>query len=240
MKLSFAFLPSLVILCACHTPPKEKDKESEESIENLASATTQIPQITIDVPDHQFEFASLQLNQRIEEIDMAPFKHYGEFYTDDFTIYRLDRIDYLAESYYIEDINLYFIDSLLVKIQAFLREDRTNDFLKKYGKAKIAINNYHNKKLLESESVIEKVNGKIRINDEIDYYKLKWDRKDIDIEYTVNKQADSTASKVTRLLDDKNQRYKLTFQTKDFDYQMAWVKWEAYKEGRGLKVEGED
>ena len=172
-------------------------------------------------------------------MDMTPFKHYGEFYTDDFSIYRLDRIDYLAESYYIEDINLYFIDSLLVKIQAFLREDKTDDFLKKYGKAKISINNYRNKKLLETEKVVQKVNGKMKINESIDFYRLKWSREAIDIEYVVNKQADSTASKVTRLLDDKNQRYKLTFQTKDFDYQMAWVKWESYKDSRGLTVEKE-
>ena len=240
MRYPFALLLIPAIICSCSAPQKEEEQKEEDSMENLSTKSAPIPQITIDVPDHQFQFASLQLNQRIEDVDMAPFKHYGEFYTDDFTIYRLDRIDYLAESYYIEDINLYFIDSLLVKIQAFLREDKTDDFLRKYGKAKIAINNYHNKKLLETENVLQRVNGKLRINDEIDYYKLKWDREGLDIEYTVNKQADSTASKVTRMLDEKNQRYKLTFQTKDFNNQMAWVKWEAYKEARGLKVEGED
>jgi len=173
------------------------------------------------------------------DLDLRAFKHYGEFYTDDFTIYRLDRIDFLAESYFIDDVNLYFIDSLLVKIQAFLREDRSTEFLTKYGKAKISINNYRNKKLLEQENVLQRVNGKLRINDNLDYYKLKWDKTDIDIEYVVNKQADSTASKVTRLLDENNHRFKLTFQTKDFNNQMAWVKWEAYKEARGLTTSEE-
>lgn len=239
MKHAFYLIIILSIAFSCSAPQKEEDKK-EEVIEAMPTKSAPIPQISVDIPESQFSFSSLKLNLSIDDIDMKPFKHYGEFYTDDFTIFRLDRIDYLAESYYIEDINLYFIDSLLVKIQAFLREDKTDEFLRKYGKAKILINNYHNKKLLENESVLQRVNGKVRINEDIDQYRLKWDRELLDIEYIVNKQADATASKVTRLLDDKNHRYKITFQTKDFDNQMAWVKWEAYKEARGLTVESED
>lgn len=220
-------------LFACNRP-QEEPQEATEQIEPLPDKDGPIPQISIDIPDHQFQFNSLKLNQSLAELDLRAFKHYGEFYTDDFTIFRLDRIDYLAESYYIDDINLYFIDSLLVKIQAFLREDRSTEFLTNYGRATISINNYRNKKLLEEEKILQRVNGKLRINQKIDYYTLRWDRSDLDIEYIVNKQADSTSSKVTRLLDDKNHRFKLTFQTKDFNNQMAWVKWEAYKEARGL------
>lgn len=228
----------ILLLCAlgCSAPEKQMD-EANAPIETSVEENVPIPQITIDIPDYQFEFTSLQLNQNLEDMDLRAFKHFGEFYTDDFTIYRLDRIDFLAESYYIDDVNLYFIDSLLVKIQAFLREDKSTEFLTKYGKATISINNYRNKKLLEQENVLQRINGKLRINDNLDYYTLRWDRPELDIEYIVNKQADSTASKVTRLLDEQNHRYKLTFQTKDFNNQMAWVKWEAYKESRGLTTE---
>lgn len=239
MKQLLALSIISFVFFSCETPQKEEDQK-EDTIEALPSKTSPISQISVDMPTYQFEFSSLKLNENMANLDLSPFKHYGEFYTDDFTIYRLDRIDYLAESYYIEDINLYFIDSLLVKIQAFLREDKSSEFLSKYGRAKISINNYHNQKLLETESVLQRVNGRLRINSSLDYYKLKWDREALDIEYVVNKQADSTASKVTRILDEKNHRYKLTFQTKDFNHQMAWVKWEAYKEARGLTVESED
>lgn len=235
--LIISLLPYL--LFSCSSPQKEEDQK-EETIEALPTKSAPISQISVDVPEYQFEFSSLRLNENMANLDLKPFKHYGEFYTDDFTIYRLDRIDYLAESYYIEDINLYFIDSLLVKIQAFLREDKSSDFISKYGKAKITINNYHNKKLIETENILQRVNGRLGINDALDYYKLKWEREALDIEYAVNKQAKVTTSKATRLLDGKNHRYKLTFQTKDFNNQMAWVKWEAYKEGRGLTVESED
>lgn len=176
----------------------------------------------------------------MKDLDLRVFKHYGEFFTDDFTIYRLDRIDYLAESYFIDDINLYFIDSLLVKIQAYLREDRSHEFLNRYGAAKIYINDYHNKKLLENESVLVKKNDKYTINEKLDYYTLKWKREQTNIEYVVNKKVDSTktlAPDDIRYFDDDRHRFKLTFQTYDFENQLAWVKWESYKESRGLVAE---
>lgn len=226
----------LLVICSCSAPQKEPDKLEElpEVVETVNEPKTRV---IAEMPNYQFQFGSLELNQHMEDLDLRVFKHYGEFYTDDFTIYRLDRIDYLAESYFIDDINLYFIDSLLVKIQAYLREDKSHEFLNKYGAAKIYINDYHNKKLLENENVLVKSNGKYKINENIDYYTLKWKREDTDIEYVVNKKADSTmtiAADDIRYFDDKRHRYKLTFQTSDYDYQMAWVKWESYKEARGL------
>ncbi len=193
--------------------------------------------IVVDMPEYQFQFSSLELKQHMKDLDLTVFKHYGEFYTDDFTIYRLDRIDYLAESYFIDDINLYFIDSLLVKIQAYLREDKSHEFLNRYGAAKIAINDYRNKKLLETEKVLILNDGKYKINENLDYYTLRWKREDTNIEYIVNKKIDSTKTfspNDIRYFDDKRHRYKLTFETADYDYQMAWVQWESYKESRGL------
>ncbi|MHA7102364.1 hypothetical protein [Roseivirga pacifica] len=232
MKKLLALLSLIIIVQACTPPQKEEDKKAAPIVEEPERQ----PRMMVhgDLPDHQFQFSSLRLNEHISNIDLSAFKHYGEFYTDDFTIYRLDRLDYLAESYFINDINLYFIDSLLVKIQAYLIEDKSSEFLGRYGKAKIFVSNYRNKKLLENEEVLVTQNGKKRINENLDYYRLKWIREDLDIEYLVNKQADSPSNKEAMLFDDSRQQYKLTFQTKDFDHQMAWVKWESYKESRGL------
>ena len=175
----------------------------------------------------------------MDNLDLKAFKSFGEFYTEDFVIYRLSRIDYLAEAYFIDDINLYFIDSTLVKMQAFLREDRTNQFISRYGRAKIYITDYHNKKLLETEKVLTKVNGKTQINSKLDMYTLKWDRNGMDISYEVNKKADTLAVKgkeysEIKIASGDQYRYKLTFQSKNFANQMAWIKWEAYKDSRGL------
>ena len=149
---SLLFYTLIFTSFACSIPaPIEEDKEevTEPTIEEREKRAV----FDTDVPSYKFEFSSLALNQNVKELDQFVFKRYGEFYTEDFTIYQLDRIDYFAEAYEMEDINLYYIDSLLVKIQVFLRDDKTDEFLRKYGRAKIQIHDLHNKKLLETEKV---------------------------------------------------------------------------------------
>lgn len=232
---NLSYLIALFLLlnaCSRPEPVKEETYTPAPKVEKVAD-------IGADMPAYKFEFGSLALNQNLKNIDHLVFKHFGEFYTEDFNIYRLDRIDYLAESYFIDDINLYFIDSLLVKIQAYLREDKTHEFLKKYGKAKIVINDYHNKDLLKTEKVLTKKNGKYQVNEKLDAYTLKWIRRDLDIHYQVSKKADTSEilqAQDIRGFDDKRQRYKLTFQTKDYENQLAWVKWESLQDSKKKKA----
>jgi len=218
---------------------KEEEKKIEEVEEIEFEKSEPIVSISVKVPDYQFQFEDLKLNQHIKDMDLRAFKHYGEFYTEDFSIFRLDRIDFLAESHEIEDIELFFIDSVLVKVHAFLRKDFSTLFIKKYGKAKIAIHDYHNKKILEKENLIVKVNGRSRLNSSLDNYTLKWKREESDIFYNVDRNNDySRANKIAVInngFDERDKiRYKLTTQTKDFRDQMSWVKWESYKVARGL------
>lgn len=232
-------ISALMINLSCSKPSKVEDEQQEipmpEEVEREKRAV-----VEADMPSYKFEFSSLALNQRMEDLDDFVFKHYGEFYTEDFNIFRLDRIDYLAESHEIDDINLYYIDSLLVKIQVYLREDKTDEFLRRYGKAKIQMADYHNKKLLETEKVLVQKDGKYQVNDKLDAFSLKWDRKDLDIKYDVSRKPDSLytqSSEDFRGFDDKSKYFKITFQTKDFDRQLAWIKWESYKDSKGLKAQ---
>ncbi len=236
-SLTSLLLIALLIVSGCKPPEKEEVQEP------VAVAEPEEPQTYVNsrIPDYQFSIGDFQINEKLENLDLKAFSHFGEFYTEDFSIYRLNRIDYLAEAHFIDDINLFFIDSVLVKVQAFLRVDRTNDFLGKYGRAKIYVSDYSNKKLLETESVLTKVNGKTRINEKLNQYTLKWVREELDISYQVNKKADTAAFKGKeysnmKLASGDQYRYKLTFQSRDFENQMAWVKWESYKESRGLKA----
>lgn len=235
------FLYLVIFAFSCNKPEKEEPEENAAPVE-VAKETPPEPYISSSLPDYQFSISDFQINQSLAEMDMRGFAHFGEFYTDDFSIYRLDRLDYLAEAHYVDDINLFFIDSVLVKMKVFLREDRTNQFLGRYGKAKIYVSDYSNKKLLETESVMKKINGKSRINEKLNQYTLKWLRPSLDISYEVNRKIDTTAfhgkeySKM-KLASGDQYRYKLTFQTKDFENQMAWIKWESYKESRDLKTE---
>lgn len=236
-SLTSLLLIALLIVSGCKSPEKEEVQEP------VAVAEPEEPQTYVNsrIPDYQFSIGDFQINEKLENLDLKAFSHFGEFYTEDFSIYRLNRIDYLAEAHFIDDINLFFIDSVLVKVQAFLRVDRTNDFLGKYGRAKIYVSDYSNKKLLETESVLTKVNGKTRINEKLNQYTLKWVREELDISYQVNKKADTAAFmgkeySNMKLASGDQYRYKLTFQSRDFENQMAWVKWESYKESRGLKA----
>ena len=123
----FIVIPILfVVLLGCTTPQKEPDS-SKRMVESEPKKEEPITRVLAEMPDYYFQFSSLELNQHLKDLDLRVFKHYGEFYTDDFSIYKLHRLDYLVESYFIEDINLYFIDSLLVKIQVYLREDKTQE-----------------------------------------------------------------------------------------------------------------
>ena len=212
-------------------------KVEEEEVAEVAEVKERKTAVIASIPDFKFSIADLRINEHVDSLDLRAFKHFGEFYTEDFDVYRLDRIDFLAEAFYIDDINLFFIDDLLVKIQAFLREDKSDEFMRKYGKAKIAINDYHNRQLLENQDLLIRVKGKTQINKNLDNYTLKWDRNDLDISYSVNKKNDTTQVENPvrfKSLGEDNFRYKLTFQTKDFGNQMAWVKWESYKVARGL------
>lgn len=232
-------LSTLIVFSYACTTAAPVEEETEELAEPVVEREKRAV-IDADIPSYKFEFASLALNQNIVDLDQFVFKHYGEFYTEDFSIFRLDRIDYLAESHEIDDINLYYIDSLLVKIQVYLREDMTDKFLRRYGKAKIQINDYHNKKLLETESVLVKKAGKYQVNDKLDAFALKWKREDLDIKYDVSRKPDSLQVLLpdeVKGFDDKTKHFKLTFQTKDFDRQLAWIKWESYKDSKGLKAQ---
>ncbi|WP_141719734.1 hypothetical protein [Roseivirga misakiensis] len=226
-----SILAFTLFIGSCSRPEPKKDDEEyvpPAPVERVADFES-------DMPAYKFEFGSLALNINVKDLDHRVFKHFGHFYTEDYNIYRLDRVDYLAESYFIDEVNLYFIDSLLVRIQAFLKEDKTDEFLRKYGSAKISIDDYHNKTLLKTEKVVTKKNGKYTINEKLDAYTLKWIRKDLDISYQVSKKADTgriMQAQELQAFNDKRQRYKLTFQTKDFENQLAWVKWESYQESK--------
>lgn len=225
------------VACSRSAPIEE---EKEEMTEPTVEAREKMAVFESDLPSYKFEFSSLALNQNVKDLDHFVFKRYGEFFTEDFTIYQLDRIDYFAEAFEMENINLYYIDSLLVKIQVFLRNDKTDEFLRKYGRAKIQIHDYHNKKLLETEKVLTQKEGRYQVNDNLDAFSIIWPRNDLDIKYDVSRKPDSLSTRVSnefKGLDDDTKSFKITFQTKDFDRQLAWIKWESYRDSQGLKVE---
>ncbi len=234
-KALLLFLTLTLTLSSC-SKKKEPEVIEQQVVSDGPTEKEPVAIVGGELPDFKFSIGDLQINQHMDSMDLRAFTHFGEFYTEDFRVYRLDRIDYLAEAHFIDDINLYFIDSMLVRVQAYLREDKSNEFIRRYGKAKIAINDYHNRKLLEDQDLLIRVNGKTQINENLDNFTLKWKRESLDIDYSVNKKNDSVTNPGLRFksLGDKDYKYRLTLQTKDFKNQMAWVRWEGYKKSRGL------
>ena len=227
----FLLITILLFTIGCSAPKKEvPQKKAVEEVEQAPRVP--IASVNSSIPKYKFSFSSLELGMSISELDQRVFKHYGEFYTKDFSVYQLDQIDYLAESHYISNIDLIFIDSLLVQIQAFLTVDKSNDFINQFGRAKLLINDHHNKTLLETESALTKTSKGYSINKNLDQFRLKWVREDADIEYEVNKKpnTDSTSVNMARFSSMGNPngfKYKLTFQVSDFQYQMALIEWES-------------
>ncbi|KYG71634.1 hypothetical protein MB14_09960 [Roseivirga ehrenbergii] len=220
----------LLFTIGCSAPKKEVPQKKVEDVE--PAPRVPIASVNSSIPKYKFSFSSLELGMPISELDQRVFKHYGEFYTKDFSVYQLDQIDYLAEAHYISNIDLIFIDSLLVQIQAFLTVDKSNDLINQFGRAKLLINDHHNKTLLETERAITKTSKGYSINEKLDQFRLKWVRQDADIEYEVNKKlnTDSTSVNMVRFSSMGNPngfKYKLTFQTTDFQYQMALIEWES-------------
>ncbi|WP_421978381.1 hypothetical protein [Roseivirga seohaensis] len=223
-------ITTLLFAIGCSAPKKEVPQKKVEEVEQAPRVP--IASVNSSVPKYKISFSSLELGMPISELDQRVFKHYGEFYTKDFSVYSLDQMDYLAEAHYISNIDLFFIDSLLVQIQAFLTVDKSNELINQFGRAKLLINDYHNKTLLETERAITKTSKGYSINKNLDQYKLKWVRVGADIEYEVNKKlnTDSTSANLARFSSMGNpngSKYKLTFQTSDFQYQMALIEWES-------------
>jgi hypothetical protein len=234
-----AILLLLLFNISCKRAEEIVEEKTEEVVEVPVEQAAPLTKVEVEIPDYQFSLEEMRINEHMADMDLRAFKHYGEFYTDDFSIFRLDRIDFLAESFEIEDINLFFIDSLLVKIQTFYRGNQSTRFMKRFGKAKIAINDYESKKALETEKLIVKVDGKNRINSKVENYTLNWERNELDIIFYVNKNNISRKGSLSLPMNNRtsgNSRmiFELTVQATNFDDQMAWIKWESYKEGRDL------
>lgn len=232
---TFLFVIFLSLTIGCRAPEKEVPQKKVEEVEQAPRVP--ITMVNSSAPKYKLSFSSLELNMPISDLDQRVFKHYGEFYTKDFSVFRLDRIDYLVESHYISNIDLIFIDSLLVQIQAFLTVDKSSDLLNQYGRAKLLVNDYQNKRLLETEKALTRTSSGYSINENLNQYRLKWIREGADIEYELNKKpnTDSTSANLARFSSMGNPngfKYKLTFQTSDFRNQMAWIEWEAHQEAQ--------
>ena len=76
----------LTLICLSCSAPQTEASHSEAIIPHETVTKVTTPEITVDIPNYQFSFANLRLNQTLDATDLTVFKHYGEFYTEDFNL----------------------------------------------------------------------------------------------------------------------------------------------------------
>lgn len=190
----------------------------------------QKPKRTID-PKHKFQFDQLDLNQNLSEVNLDQFKKYGSFYTREFTIYQINDLDLLEDNQYISEIYLYFIDSTLLKIQAFTTKNMADFFLSKYGGAKLVLKDRFNRELVMTEGAIRKKSGKVVMNRNLSNYKLKWRSAERLISYQVDETSQKNFEALEELVNEENQQkikvrpsYVFTIQSNDYPRLLAQIK----------------
>jgi len=190
------------------------------------------PKKIID-PKLKFQFNTLELFQDIRSVNLEQFKKYGTFYTKDFTIFQVKDLDLLEDNQYISEVYLYFIDNSLHKIQAFTTKNMSDFFLSKYGGAKLVLKDRFNKDLVNKEGAVRSKSGKIRMNKNLNNYKLKWNSTNRLISYQVDESAQKNFEALEELIDIDNQEkikirptYVFTIQSDAYEQLLARVKYD--------------
>jgi hypothetical protein len=169
----------LLIFSGCKEEKSSKDSaESSESVP-LFNAPADIPAN----PD----FHKYQLEMDLNEIDLSPFDHYGDFFKDRLKFYHVFKPQFNLENSGVDYMMLYFIDQKLVKIRYHLYQDIANNLLNSLGNCKIKTSNPVAREIIQNKKVVSHRSNKIYLNPELDQFTLIWDRDNRQIRYSVNK-----------------------------------------------------
>lgn len=229
----FLALFSVLISISC-----ERVKTFEIIVGKPRVVDVDIQKDAID-PKLKFKFGNLTLYQNVNSLNLEQFSEYGTFYTEDFTIYRINNLDLLHDNQYISEIYLYFVDESLHKIQAFTTKNMSDFFLSKYGGAKLVLKDRFNKDLALLEVAVSRKDGKTHINESLNNYKLKWKNSDRLISYQVDESAQKSFEALEDLVNIDNQQfldikpsYVFTIQSNNYDGLLARVKYDEVLENR--------
>jgi len=180
-----------------------------------------------------YKLSSLNLYEKMENINPAQFKKFGSFYTRDFTIFQVNNLDLLEDNLYFNEVYLYFIDSTLHKIQAHTTKNMSDFFLSKYGGAKLVLRDRFNKDLVSTEGAIYRSGSNYHMNKNLNNYKLKWALQDRSISYQVDESAQKNFEVIEELVDLDNQQdikikpdYIFTIQSEQYKQLLARIKME--------------
>jgi hypothetical protein len=172
----------------------------------------------------QFRFSDLKLFQPLNALHQGHFKKYGTFYSKDFAIYHINDQDAFKNEDHLLEVYLYYIDSMLYKIQALTTKNMASDFLETYGgSAKLVLNDKYNKKIAKTEPFLRRKNGRLIVNKRFTNYKIKWKNDRAVITYKVNENFYKIRLSEDRMtpLNIPKPKYTLTLESKTYEQKLA-------------------
>lgn len=87
----------------------------------------------------------------------------------------------------VEQVTLYFIDSVLAKSSYRLESNISNRLINSLGKFSIKALNDSNSVMMKTAKVVTKENGWYRLNPDLNQYQLSWKRREYNIYMKVHK-----------------------------------------------------
>lgn len=177
LKPYSAFL--LVLLTVVQFACKDDAKESVSSSNNSDS-------LSLKAESAQKEVI-FSLNAPLENFNLDQRFLHGTFYNDRAHYYIIKRPNMNIFGSQVDEVTLYFVDSVLARTSYTVHDNISNRMINSLGKFKIKALNDSTRIRLKEEKVVTRENGWYRLNPNLDFYQLIWNRKESDIMFKVHK-----------------------------------------------------
>ena len=114
------------------------------------------------------------LKTDVEEFDTKSMNLHGKFFEDRIVFYTVNDPGMKIHDIEVKSMTLYFIDSALMRKKYYMEEDISAELIQAFGNFKFTPLHISERTALKNKEVIKRRNGKIRINEKLANYQLKW------------------------------------------------------------------
>jgi hypothetical protein len=128
------------------------------------------------------------LNANLDELPVDFSQLHGKFFGERAHFYIIKRPNMDLFGSPVEQVTLYFIDSVLAKSSYRLESNISNRLINSLGKFSIKALNDSNSVMMKTAKVVTKENGWYRLNPDLSQYQLSWKRREYNIYMKVRKK----------------------------------------------------
>ncbi len=162
-----------IISCDEKAPVSDKSKEISDSIKST-------------IKDNQRALV-FPLNASLDDLPLDFSQLHGEFFSERAHFYIVKRPNMNLFGSPVEQVTLYFIDSVLAKSSYRLETNISNRLINSLGKFSIRALNDSNSVMMKTAKVVTKENGWYRLNPDLNQYQLSWKRREYNIYMKVHR-----------------------------------------------------